>query len=367
MTTQDAELRSVSPVRGKSRKLRWICLFLWTVAAMVATVSGCSAYAAFKIKQALDNSGYFEDWTEETDGVSVENIPYGEEDWNKIDLYFPKELAPEKSRAAFMYVHGGAWAGGKRSDMKGFARRMTKAGYVSGTIGYTLYKEQTASDYTIFKVLDEIDAALAKLKETASERGIELDRVALGGDSAGGHIISLYAYARGKKAPLPVVFIAPRVAPIDFHAKTWNPVLPPESVATVAALMNKVSADELSAKDVENPDERAEKLIAAVSPLSYLTAENTIPTVSAYGGKDPLVGTGHCAALREKFKELGAKEFDESDPSDASTPVFDCLEYPHSGHMLESDPDYARRFHELVLKYAQRYLDEPVAKESAAQ
>ena len=90
MTTQDAELRSVSPVRGKSRKLRWICLFLWTVAAMVATVSGCSAYAAFKIKQALDNSGYFEDWTEETDGVSVENIPYGEEDWNKIDLYFPK-------------------------------------------------------------------------------------------------------------------------------------------------------------------------------------------------------------------------------------------------------------------------------------
>ena len=35
--------------------------------------------------------------------------------------------------------------------------------------------------------------------------------------------------------------------------------------------------------------------------------------------------------------------------------------------MLESDPDYARRFHELVLKYAQRYLDEPVAKESAAQ
>ncbi|MBQ4203149.1 MAG: hypothetical protein II655_05570, partial [Thermoguttaceae bacterium] len=80
MTTQDAELRSVTPARGKSRKLRWICLFLWTVAAMVATVSGCSAYAAFKIKQALDNSGYFEDWTEEADGVSVENIPYGEED-----------------------------------------------------------------------------------------------------------------------------------------------------------------------------------------------------------------------------------------------------------------------------------------------
>ena len=132
-------------------------------------------------------------------------------------------------------------------------------------------------------------------------------------------------------------------------------------------MIDVAQVDELSAKDVENPDERAEALINPVSPLSYLTAENTIPTVSAYGGKDPLVGTGHCAALRERFKELGAKEFDESDPSDASTPVFDCLEYPHSGHMLESDPDYARRFHELVLKYAQRYLDEPAAKESAAQ
>ncbi|MBR5758023.1 MAG: alpha/beta hydrolase [Thermoguttaceae bacterium] len=345
---------SALPTR-KNGKLRWVAVLLGALAAIAITVASCGMYSVYKMRGILVASGYTESWEEGVDGETVLDTPYDDKDWNYLDVYYPRELAPEKSRSAFVYVHGGAWVGGSRGDMRAFARRMTKQGYVTASVEYMLYKEgQTSSFYTIFAVLDEIDAALAKLKEVAAERGIELDRVALGGDSAGGHIISLYAYSRGKTAPIPVVFIAPRVAPIDNHVDAWDPVLKPGDIGKLVQAMNRSGA--ISAEQMKNPDEKTKELIDACSPLAFLTAENAIPTVSAYGGKDPLVGTKHCAKLKARFQELGAKGIDEASPDDSI--LFDCVEFPHSGHMLERDPGCALKFHALVLKYAERYLNE---------
>lgn len=338
------------------RKTRYLALFLWMLAAVFVTVTSCSFYALYKTRDVLDASGYTETWAEGVDGETLEGIVYGEKEWNKLDVFFPADLAPEKSRGAIVYIHGGAWSGGSRADMRAFARRMTKAGYVSASVGYMLYKEGvTDSFYSIFTILDEIDAALVQLKKTASERGIELDRVALGGDSAGGHILSLYAYSRGKSAPLPVAFIAPRVAPIDFHADAWSPVLSPDLVGRLVQEMNHVGP--ISGEQIKSPDESTEELINAVSPLAFVTLDAAVPTVAAYGRKDPLVGAKHCAKLTKRFEELDAKSLLDVAPDDEETIVFDCVEFPHSRHLLERDPDCAARFHELVLKYAERYLD----------
>ena len=357
-------MRDSALSKRKNGKLRWVVVLLSALAAMTVTVASCGLYSVYRMRGVLVASGYTESWQEGVDGETVADIPYGEKDWNYLDAYFPPTLAPEKARSAFVYVHGGAWVGGSRGDMRAFARRMTKAGYVTASVEYMLYKEgQTSSFYTINAVLDEIDAALAKLKDVAAERGIELDRVALGGDSAGGHIISLYAYSRGKNAPIPVVFIAPRVAPIDNHVDAWDPVLKPSDIGKLVQAMNRSKA--ISAEQMNNPDETTEALINACSPLAFLNAENAVPTVAAYGGKDPLVGTKHCAKIKARFQELGAKEIAKTSPDDGAI-VFDCVEYPHSGHMLEKDPGCALKFHALVLKYAERYLTDDESTSSSS-
>ena len=357
MSAKTNENKTSEPKRrGKGR---WLILLFASIFAAVLTVFGFARAVADRAREVMRASGYVEEWTEGVDGETVESIAYGDEEWQKLDAYFPKELAAEKSRGALVYVHGGAWVGGKRGDMRGFARRATKAGYVSASVEYLLFKRgENESRYSIFAVLDELDAALAKLKETASERGIELDRVALAGDSAGGHIISLYAYSRGKSAPLPVVFIAPRVAPIDFHVDAWDPVQPPRSVELLVRFMNR-DHRETPLELIKKPDAETEKLINGISPLAHLTPESAIPTVSAYGGKDPLVGTKHCAKLAQKFAELGAKPLAEVTPEDETSIVFDLVEHPNSGHMLEKDPERAERFRELTFEYARRYLEEP--------
>ena len=112
----------------------------------------------------------------------------------------------------------------------------------------------------------------------------------------------------------------------------------------------------LTPTEVVEPNEETEKMIDAVSPLSYLTRETVIPTLCAYGAKDPVVGRKHYAKLAARFKEFDAKTFEEVGPDDKETVVFDGLEFPNSGHMCENDTDYAVKFHGLMKKYAERYL-----------
>ena len=340
--------------RNPSKRLT-ITLLLWSLGLVAVSVASCSLYATFRVRDALKYSGYFEEWEEGVDGETVDDVSYGDDEWNKIDCFFPKELAKDKSHGAIVYIHGGAWSVGSRKDMVGFARRCVKSGYVAASVEYMLFNEATKDKYSMEAVLDEIDAALIKLKEIALERGVDLKRVALGGDSAGGHILSLYAYSRGKKAPLQVAFIAPRVAPIDFHVDAWASVQKAETVAGIVSLMTR---QKTSTEEIKNPTEEIEARIASVSPLSYLKNGGAVPTLAAYGAKDAVVGRNHCAKISAAFETLGAKSIDDVESDDDQTPVFDCLEFPRSGHMLGSDPDFAARHWELFTRYARRFLDE---------
>ena len=355
----------VAQPKKKRGKLFWTVALLASALAMILTLFGFLHRVATKARDVLRASGYVEEWTEGVDGETLESISYGPCEWNKFDAFFPPQIEEDKSRCAIVYVHGGAWIGGRRRDMHGFARRATKKGYATASIEYLLYKEgENDSFYSIDVVLDEIDAALVKLKETAAERGVTLERVALCGDSAGGHIVSLYAYSRGKTAPVRVAFIAPRVAPIDFHLDSWTPTLRPATLARLVSGMARCD-EKITSEQIVKPNAEVEAYINSVSPLFYLTKETATPTVAAYGGKDPLVGTRHATKLTERFRELGARPL-SSVEADEDAVVFDTVEFPHSGHMLSDDPDCAQRYNELVWEYADRYLRDARADANAS-
>ncbi len=328
--------KQASPRRRLTRRL----LIAATVGCVLLSVVGIGVVAAVGggIWQALEKSGYIEDWTD-ADGVFVDGVPYGPNDWNKLDLYFPKEIAPEKARGAVLFIHGGAWNSGKRQDMAGFARRTAKRGYVAASLGYMLAGDKTKDVYSMNAVMDEIDAALKTLKEEATKRGAPLEKVALSGDSAGGHIATLYAYSRGKDAPLPVVFVAPRVGPSDFHPETWSN-LPAETVAGVVGMMTRkvTFVDAESAKTAE-----AEAAIASVSPAAFVEKGGAVPTLAAFGGKDNIVPTPHRERLFAALEKSGVP--------------FDVVDFPNSGHLLESDPEATERRRELFFEYAERYLN----------
>ena len=300
--------------------------------------SSFGAIGLWGLRRSLQKSGFLEEWTD-ADGVFVDGVPYGPNAWNKLDLYFPKEIAPEKARGAVLFIHGGAWNAGTRQNMSGFARRTAKHGYVAASLGYMLIGPRTKKVYSMDAVMDEIDAALKTLKEEATKRGAPLEKVALSGDSAGGHIAMLYAYSRGKDAPLPVVFVAPRVGPSDFHLETWSNLKP----ETVAELVSDMTRTETTVDAMQARTPEAEAAIASISPAAFVEKGFAIPTLAAYGQEDDVVLTEHRERLIAALEKSGVP--------------FDVVDFPTSGHLLASDPEATKRRRELFFEYAERYLN----------
>lgn len=309
--------------------------------------------------KAFIDGGYVEDWNDETDGTALRDVSYGEKRWQKLNIFVPKSVEASKSRCAVLFIHGGSWVSGSRNDEEGFARRMAKHGYLTASVEYMLYNDSLTAEekkgYSIAAVLDEFDAALAKLKAVGAENGYEVERVALSGISAGGHLTYLYAYTSKarKTSPVEIAFIAPRVGPSEFTREAWG--LSEENAGKIAMFVAFMSGTPVSGEEMSNPDEKVLEAMRSISPCYYVKT-GAVPTMAAYAGHDQLVPETQREAIVNAFKEINAKPLSEVASTDSETPVFDLLMFPNSDHLLCRDPDCTKKWHELFFQYAERFL-----------
>lgn len=104
-----------------------------------------------------------------------------------LDIYLPKE--GEGPFPVAIFVHGGAWMTGNKRDMQLFmALRALPRGYAVAAVGYSM--TDTAEYPT---QLCEVKAAIRFLRSHAAEYLLDGTRMALLGDSAGGHLAALAA------------------------------------------------------------------------------------------------------------------------------------------------------------------------------
>jgi acetyl esterase/lipase len=101
----------------------------------------------------------------------------------KMDVYFPQSGGPWP---ALMYVHGGSWRGGDKSEATRFAKRMTAQGYLVVSLNYRLYPSGTFP-----AMIEDVKCAVRSLRANASQYNLIPDRIAAVGSSAGGHLVSL--------------------------------------------------------------------------------------------------------------------------------------------------------------------------------
>lgn len=264
---------------------------------------------------------------------------------NKYDLYIPYS-AIKKSKEynkILLFLHGGAWIEGNKESFDIFCRTYASMGYITATIGYTLLNE-VYKDYNIYRIIDEITAAIQSIKEKLIEEGFDGKKLelAIGGGSAGGHLALLYAYAYSKNSPIPIQFVINLCGPIGLEEEyflklvDYDDTLENIDYNSVQEAINEnktmINEDEISllinlinlflgrAKDedmnelFDNETKTIKKespkykelydLVQYSFPIIFID-ENTLPTLCVYGGRDNIVGISAYANLQKKFNDNG--------------------------------------------------------------
>ncbi|MFT3890495.1 MAG: alpha/beta hydrolase [Anaerolineales bacterium] len=112
------------------------------------------------------------------------DIPYCSADSaQKMDIYFPPSGGPWP---ALVYVHGGSWMHGDKSEALLFADQMTTEGYLVVSINYRLYPPATFP-----AMIEDVKCAVRSLRAHAADYNLDPERVGVLGVSAGGHLVSL--------------------------------------------------------------------------------------------------------------------------------------------------------------------------------
>jgi len=120
---------------------------------------------------------------------------YGER--TTMDLFYPEDSAPE-GRPGVLFIHGGGWHSGDKDAHRSEAVRLARSGYVTATINYRLTPEGRFP-----AAFHDAQCALAFFRLRGAAVGLDPDRVAVAGMSAGGHLVSLLGVATGHEELLP--------------------------------------------------------------------------------------------------------------------------------------------------------------------
>jgi acetyl esterase/lipase len=118
-------------------------------------------------------------------------LAYGPHPLHRVDRY--RLIGHAAPAPAFVYVHGGGWTGGRMGrQARPLLHHLAELGWVVFEAGYRLSPKATFPDH-----LTDVKRAVAWLRETAAEHGVDPGFVAIGGGSAGGQLAALVALTAG--------------------------------------------------------------------------------------------------------------------------------------------------------------------------
>ena len=290
---------------------------------------------------------------------------FGSKSNNNFDLYVPKDLAKNQKHAVILFIHGGAWISGFKTDVNSYVHAFANKGYITATIKYTLLKKSMDDrSLSIFRNLDEIDACIASIKSALEDLDFDTTKTNLiiGGASSGAHLAMLYSYSRGQRSPLPISFVVDAVGPVDMKPGNWKRfnIYGDDLDAALdegigyTAIENQRAADHLSPlrvsdgssepydwnayqtmriangmcgipytiadveastdeekTDITNPNAASNAMTKAGGGEDQLSVTywmnnttNRFPIIAAYSGKDAVVGVAQYAALQNALDTL---------------------------------------------------------------
>ncbi|KAA3628690.1 MAG: alpha/beta hydrolase [Bacteroidetes bacterium] len=228
----------------------------------------------------------------------------------KYDVYSPDNA---KNLPCIVIIHGGGWISNTEDIMRGLARELVRSGdYVVFSIDYRWMHllDGDESPNKMHHLIEDVFGAIIHIMEHAEAYGADPTRIALTGDSAGGHLSASAANFPDKIGDKgfgeleDVHEFLPSYLPKD---KTIEKVREEVSRAIkVAAPSYGVFAGGLLTAHMGKESEEAQK---AVAPIDHIpnVKERAIPQYLLRGTNDFLIQDANVQAYADALKAAGQK------------------------------------------------------------
>jgi len=112
----------------------------------------------------------------------------------KLWVFYPEDFQPGDSRTGVLWIHGGSWSGGRPSMFFPMARYYANRGAVGFAVQYRLVKENGP---TVSDCIKDCKSALRYIRAHADTLGVDPEKIAVMGDSAGGHLAACLGVTDG--------------------------------------------------------------------------------------------------------------------------------------------------------------------------
>jgi len=207
----------------------------------------------------------------------------------QLDIYRPKNI--DAPAPLLVFIHGGSWKSGKRTDYLVYLIDFAKKGYITASVSYRLLK-----DGPYPACVEDVRDAVSWFYNNGNKYGYDPDRIALIGGSAGAHLAMLAAYGWNSKNE---IHDSTSVAENGHRIKAVVDIYGPADLTTVYA-RNQPLVTSFIARSFEE----APELYQEASPVCYLD-KNDPPTLILHGTSDRLVPISQSDKLKAKLDSLG--------------------------------------------------------------
>jgi acetyl esterase len=226
----------------------------------------------------------------------------------KYDVYSPKGA---KNLPCIIIIHGGGWSSNNEDIMRGLARELVKDGrYIVFSIDYRWINKLDGETYSTYmhQLIEDVFGAIAHIQEHAAEYGGDPTRLAVTGDSAGGHL----AEAAATLSPL----IGDGGFGLTTGVYNYMPTYLPKRKSVVHVkneITNAIKAVAPSygaseAADFKTLLEQTDKgYWDAISPTMHVpkSSERLLPHFIVRGTTDPIVNHAMVQRYVDVLKEAG--------------------------------------------------------------
>jgi len=203
---------------------------------------------------------------------------YRKIDSTELKLWIFGESDPKTPKPAIVFFFGGGWNSGSPAQFENQARHFAKRGMIAITADYRV---KSRHGVQVVDCVKDAKAAIAWVRENASRLGIDPNKIAASGGSAGGHLAACTGTVKGfdnDERPNALILFNPActLAPIE----GWEP-------RGAGAGLN---AERIGAKP------------QAVSPTHHI-GPHTPPTLILHGKADTTVPYASVVAFENEMKK----------------------------------------------------------------